>query len=94
MYHSSKYILDRSIWYTLKRTLVIAIEIIIVAIIVNLIPNIEIINYLTWIIQAIIVFVASAIVVISINSIIYKENVKNIIEIIKNLLNRKVAKIK
>lgn len=91
MYHTSKYILDRSVWYTFKRLAVIAIEVIIVAIIVNVIPNIEVTNYINWIIQAIIVAVISSMVVISINCIVYRENVKNVLETGKKLLNRKAA---
>ena len=91
MYHTSKYILDRSIWYAFKRLAVIATEVIIVAIIVNVIPNIEVTNYLNCIIQAIIVAVISSMVVISINCIVYRENVKNVLETGKKLLNRKAA---
>lgn len=91
MYHTSKYILDRSVWYTFKRLAVIAVEVIIVAIIVNLIPSINVTNYITWIVQAIIVAIISITVVISINSIVYKENVKNVLEMVKKLLHRKAA---
>ena len=88
MYHTSKYILDRSVLYTFKRLLVIAIEGIIVTVIVNLIPNINIISYFTWIVQAIIVASISSLVVITINCIVYKENVKNVTEIARKILKR------
>ena len=88
MYHTSKYILDRSVLYTFKRLLVIAIEVIIVAVITNVIPSINVTNYLTWIGQAIIVAVISSIVVITINCIVYRDNVKNVIGIVKNVLKR------
>lgn len=91
MYHTSKYILDRSAWYTFKRLIVITVEVLIIALLVWLIPNIEVTNYLTWILQAIIVAVISSIVVVTINCVIYKENVKNVIGIIKNLLHRRKA---
>lgn len=89
MYHTSKYILDRSVWYTFKRLLVITAEVLIIAVIVWLIPNVEVTNYLAWILQAIIVTAISAIVVLTINCVIYKENVKNVIGIIKNILHRR-----
>ena len=92
MYHTSKYILDRSAWYTFKRLVVITAEVLIIAVIVWLIPNVEVTNYLTWILQAIIVAVISSIVVLTINCVIYKENVKNVIDTIKSILHkRKVA---
>lgn len=84
MYHTSKHILDRSIWYTFKRLFAIAIEIGIIALIINVIPQIEITGYKTWILQAIIITLISAVVVITTNCIIFKDNVKNIIKGRKN----------
>lgn len=91
MYHSSKYILDRSIVYTFKRLIIISLEVIIVAIIVKIIPLIAVTNYLTWIFQAIIVVSISLVIVLLINYIIYKENIKNSLEMIKTMINRKKA---
>lgn len=85
MYHTAKYILKRSIWYTFKRLIVIAIEFIIILLIINNIPQIEITGYVQWIIQAVIVTIISAIVIISINCMVYKENIKNIIEKVKRI---------
>ena len=88
MYHISKYILDRSVVDAFKRLLVIAIEVIIVAIIVNVIPSIEVTSYFTLVGQAIIVAVISFVIVITINCIVYKDNVKNVIGIAKNVLKK------
>ena len=88
MYHSSKYILDRSFLYTLKRLFVIAIEVCVVTLIVNLIPSINITGYATWALQAVIVAVISAIVVVTINCIAYKDNVKNVLGMAKRGLKR------
>lgn len=83
MYHTSKYILERNLWYTFKRLLVIAIEVILVIVIVNLIPSVAVVNYLTWVIQAVIVAIIASIVVVLINCLIYKEDVKGVIHILK-----------
>lgn len=88
MYHTSKYILDRSIWYTFKRLIIIAIEVIIVVIISSLIPSINITSYITWAMQAVIIAVIASIVVITINCLIYKDDVKGILNIIKRILKR------
>lgn len=88
MYHTSKYILDRSVVYTFKRLIIIAIEVIIVVIISSLIPSITITNYITWAIQAIIIAVIAAIVVITINCVIYKEDIKGILNIIKRIVKK------
>lgn len=89
MYHTSKYILDRSTLYTFKRLLIIAIEIILVVIIANLIPSINVINYITWAIQAIIIALITSIVVITINCLVYKEDVKGLAGMIKRIIFRK-----
>lgn len=89
MYHTSKYILERNIWYTFKRLLVIAIEVILVVIITNLIPSIIVTNYITWAIQAVIIAVIASILVITINCIVYKTDVKGVINIIKRIIFRK-----
>ena len=87
MYHTSKYILKRSIWYTFKRLIIIAIEFIVILLIMNIIPHIEIKGYITWIVQAIIVSIISIAVTITINSMIYKENIKSIIEKLKKMVS-------
>lgn len=79
IYYTSKHILNRNVWYAFKRIIVIIFEILIIAFIINLIPYIEINGYKEWIIQAFSYTAVSGIVVISINSFIYKDNVKEII---------------
>ena len=82
MYHTSKYILNRSLWYTFKRLFVIALEIGIISLIINNIPQMEIISYKIWILRAIIVTLISSVIVITINCILYRKNVKNVFEYI------------
>ena len=84
MYHCSRYILNRSVWYTLKRLFVIAFEFCILAVIINCLPKVEITTYQTWILQAIAITSISTIVVITINCLVYRDNVKNVLGIVKN----------
>lgn len=86
MYHASKYILERNIWESFTRLGIIIIELLIVFVIYKVIPHIDVTNYINWIIQAIIVASITAVVVISINCLIYRKNVKNVLNIGKNLL--------
>lgn len=79
MYHCSKYILKRNMFYTFKRLVVIAIEIGIIILIVNIIPSIQISNYISWILQACIVFSISSFVVLLLNVFVYHKNFRNII---------------
>lgn len=83
MYHTSKHILNRNILYTFKRLIIITLELGVVSFIINTIPHIEINGYREWIIQAIAVISISTIIITFINSVIYKDNVKNIIKIVK-----------
>lgn len=85
MYHTSKNILERSKWFTFKRLFIIAIEVILILLIVSFIPTPNITNYVEWIINAIIVAVIAAIVVLTINCLIYKEDVKGVLNILKRM---------
>ena len=83
IYYASKYILNRNVWYSFKRMTIIILEFLIITFVINFLPYIEINGYREWIVQAIIITFISAIIVVSANSIIYKENVKNIINRVK-----------
>ena len=89
MYHCSRYILNRSVWYTFKRLFVIAFEFCILAVIINCLPKVEITNYQTWILQAIAITSISAVFVITTNCLLYRDNVKNVLGIVKNIFKRK-----
>lgn len=89
MYHASKKILNISLWNTYKRLVIIAIQVIIILFISKYISMPLMTGYLNWSLYAIKIFAISSIVVISINSIIYNEELKNSIKIFRNLFKRK-----
>lgn len=89
MYHTSKHILDRSVWDTYKRLLIIVLQIILSVVIGNLIPSINIVDYSSWIIQAVIITVITTIIVILTNSLIYTEDTKNVLNKFKTIIFRK-----
>ena len=78
MYHASKYILKRSIWYTFKRLFIIAFEIGVLALIITVIPKIDVISYKTWVLQALIITSISVVVVVLTNCIVYRDNAKKL----------------
>ena len=49
VYHTNKYILDRSIWESIKKILLLVIETLLVIFISKYLPLVENINYLNWI---------------------------------------------
>lgn len=91
MYHSSKYILDRNIWHSLKILLSIIVEVMLIILIVNFMPYKEITTYSAWIAQAVIITSITSLVVISINFLLYKSDIKDVLEMVKRkFLNWKV----
>ena len=78
MVYTSKKILKRSIWDSLKNIVVISIELILITVIINWIPRIEIYNYVTWAIMAIYICIVSSIIVLLINSCVYRNSFKYI----------------
>ena len=59
-------------------------ETIIIVIIANLIPKVENVSYFSWAINAIIVFIEASIIVIILNIIVYRNNIKMILDYLKN----------
>lgn len=92
MYHTNKYILKRKQQTSFFRVGVIIIQGIITILIAELLPNYEFTNYFTWIIYALEIFTIASIVVIPINAILYRDEVKDFKNIIKNLNHRQKGK--
>lgn len=91
MYHTNKYILERKQTESIKRVTIIAIETILVFLICKLIPDIEMTSYIAWIKYACIVLGVTLIIVVPINLILYKKDVKQLMNILKGILKRKKA---
>lgn len=89
VYHTSKYILNRSLLVSLKKITVVFLETVIVIVLMYFIPSINIVSYLTWFLQAIITAIISFIVVIVMNAIIYKEEMKRLLVIGKKFIIKK-----
>ena len=82
-YYTHKYILNRSIINFIKLMILIIIEFLIIIFIYSIMPKIIINNYFDWIMEAIILFIISSIIIILINSLFYREELKIIINKIK-----------
>ena len=91
IYHTNKYILKRSINKSATKIIVSIIEVAITIIIAKLIPLLSNTSYINWIINALIVFIASAMITITINYVFYTKEFKELLEILKNTLKRKKA---
>lgn len=91
-YHTNKYILNRNIIKSVKKILVIIIEVLLVVFLSNYLPNINIISYLTLIKYAILVFIITVLIVLPINILVFKKEFKEIINILKNIFKKKEKK--
>lgn len=88
VYHSSKQILERSLWISIKRISLLVLEVFAVVCIMRIIPALEVTSYTTWILQAIITAGIAILVVLPINILVYKEESKKAIGIVKGILNK------
>lgn len=94
IYHSNKYILKRNIMKSVKKILLIVIETLIIIFISNYLPYVENVNYINWIINALMIFIISSFITIIINYIFYKNEFKELINTLKNIVKRKKLKCK
>lgn len=84
IYHSSKYILQRKISDTVKRVVLLFIEMIILVPIGMMLCNrYQVNSYMSWIFMAILVSITVALVVVIVNSLIYIKEVKSVVDIVK-----------
>ena len=83
MYHSNKYILKRNIFKSLKKILLIIIETLLIIIISKYLPYLKNTNYINWFINAIITGIIAVLVVLIINILVYKKEMKMLFKMIK-----------
>lgn len=91
VYHTNKYILKRSIIKSVKKILLVLIETAIVIIIFKYIPMIANSSYINWAINAFMAFAITLLVVLTTNYIFYKDEYKQLIDILKRNITRKKA---
>ncbi len=89
VYHSNKYILNRNLLISVKKIILIIIETMLIVFISKYLPYLENINYLNWIINAIMVSVVACIFVIPINYIFYKNEFIELVKTLKSIISRK-----
>ena len=89
VYHTNKYILKRSIWESIKKILLVVVETVIIVLICNFLPFHENINYLNWIINALMVFSVATVVVLDLNYIFFRKELMSVKGLLKNIVRRK-----
>lgn len=89
VYYSNKYILEKNILISFKKILIALSQTIIIIIIYNFLPLVEYTNYISWIMNAIIVFIVSSILVIFMGLIIYKKEYREIVQILRKIIKKR-----
>lgn len=89
MYHTSKYILKRKQEENIKRVIILILEmVILVPVGFSIIKFVEVNSYITWAVLAIMVAVISSLGVGIVNGIIYRKDLKDLLNIIKRNICR------
>lgn len=89
IYHTNKYILDRSIWESIKKIILVIVETIVIILICKYLPYVDNTNYINWLVNAIMVGIVASLVTFISNYAFYKNEIKEVIKIFKNILNKK-----
>lgn len=89
VYHTNKYILERNQKASIIRFGIIAVQVIVVTLLSKLLPTYEFTNYFIWIKYACMVLVLTIIIVLPVNLIVYRNDVKDLLDIIKRNVFRK-----
>lgn len=92
IYHTNCYILCRKNLESFKKLILVVFETIIIIFISKLIPCFENVNYINWMINAIVIFTVSFCITLTINYIFYKKEINNFIMAIKRIINIKKKK--
>lgn len=77
--YTSKHILERSIWYSVKSIGAIVVEMIIIFIIMKYVPELKVYNNKDWMVSGIMTAGISTVVVCTINLFIHKESFKYVL---------------
>ena len=90
MYHTSKYILKRKQSENVKRVMILILQTIIIVPIGFFISEfIEVDSYMNWLLSAVLVGIITSLGVGIVNSIIYRKDLKDLLGLVKRILNKK-----
>jgi len=89
IYHTNKYILNRSLLVSVKKITIIFIEVILILTIINYLPTISINFYYEWFLYALFIFTISTIGVVFINYLFLRKDFNELIILLKNKIFHK-----
>ena len=69
LYHTNKYILNRPLWSSIKKIILVMVETVVIVGVSNYLPYLRNIGYINWFINAIMTVVFSTVITIVLNLI-------------------------
>ena len=92
LYHTNRYILNRSLWSSIKKIILVMVETVVIVGVSSYLPYLKNIGYINWFVNAIMTAVCATVITIVLNLIFYRNEFKSLLVIIKSVLKRKVKK--
>ena len=92
VYHTNKYILKRNILDNVKKIFIVIIETVVIFALFRITPQLQNTSYVNWGINAIVTTIEASLVTIIINGVVYRKNMKEVIESIRNVASRRREK--
>lgn len=93
IYHSNIFVLNRKIIIVIKKIIIMVLEILLIILLWSLIPIRNASSYLSWFINAIIMFGITFGVIVGINAIVYTNDFKEMLNIFKSIINKRKKNI-
>lgn len=93
VYHTNRYILERSIWASVKKILLIVAETLVIVLVSNYLPYLSNVNYINWLINALMVGVVASIVTLVFTFIFFRKELSEVFIIFKKILKKKEKKV-
>lgn len=92
IYHSSRYVLGRSVMISVKKIGVLTLEILLIILLSNILPMLPNENYVNWMFNAIMMFALSCMVCLPINVLIYRNDFKKMKVLVKRVVRSRKKK--
>lgn len=86
--YANRKILDRNVWKNIKKMIVAFFETSLIVMVSNMVHPFEVKSYLDWILYAAIIAAISVIVVMPVNYLLYKNDFKDLLKILKKVTRR------
>lgn len=86
IYHTNKYILNRNVFVSIKKVIIIIVEVLVIVFLSRYLLKVNVVSYLTWIEYALLIGLLTMIIVLLVNSIIFKKEFKEMKKIIKKII--------